>query len=297
MTAGLLSLPPELLWWIAEYLPKPARYVLRTSCRDFFRLLQHQTTWDTEEQKNEAKNLLQRDLFCESCLQPRAKKWRLHKPLWCSGCKDHHVRLLFSAKQRKKRRQERVCIGREGGVWLCDHIYLQWSDLEQQHSEVNPYFSNVGCNCHTLTATVDNISGGRTYSLSLSGSITMASEPDLNMAHLDGLLCPHVILEGDWRTLPMQMVSEQLQRHHQCWLCGRTTHWQDTGGRLKASVDWTINGLKKPTDLKWLKALDLSDIFSVDETRGITWCEESSCMLYQPRHRAAALIREVRRGL
>ncbi|KAF5012856.1 hypothetical protein FDECE_1146 [Fusarium decemcellulare] len=55
----------------------------------------------------------------------KTKDW-----LYCSACNLDHPSAVFSATERVK--QQRICIGRQGYVRLCDHEVVTWADLEAQ---------------------------------------------------------------------------------------------------------------------------------------------------------------------
>lgn len=48
----------------------------------------------------------------------------------CAGCNSHHTRYAFSHTQRQKKPLDRVCIGREGTLRLCEHVSIGWADIE-----------------------------------------------------------------------------------------------------------------------------------------------------------------------
>lgn len=75
--------------------------------------------------------------YCADC-----QRLRMNKTLWaakvsrftverlyCSGCGVFHPVALFSAAQRQVRDEERICIGREGYVRLCNHKVVTWHDI------------------------------------------------------------------------------------------------------------------------------------------------------------------------
>jgi hypothetical protein len=85
----------------------------------------------------EVKALLQKDAFCQPCQAAimagdSGRGWtRLRQPLYCGGCKRHHPTILFSVGQRWNTDEQRVCIGREGHVRVCQHKTLSWSDVAE----------------------------------------------------------------------------------------------------------------------------------------------------------------------
>jgi len=120
----------------------------------------------TANQREEFNALLDRDAYCADCRAARddSEVWearinRLVKTyLHCSGCDADHPACLFSARERERGRRletktelgrrpgnnlnpndshpegeeeegedpERVCIGREGHMRLCQHGYVPW---------------------------------------------------------------------------------------------------------------------------------------------------------------------------
>jgi hypothetical protein len=83
------------------------------------------------------KLILQNDLLCEPCRQFRKCGDRdlvlasFQEQMYCSGCRSHHPRIFFSEAQRAIEKDERVCIGREGHIRLCQHLVLTWSTIEK----------------------------------------------------------------------------------------------------------------------------------------------------------------------
>ena len=87
--------------------------------------------------------LLHRDVaeYCADCRGKRkSKEWsglldRLTKEyLYCAACQTKHPVGLFSAAQRQELEhydQQRVCIGQEGHVRICEHKVLKWSEIIQ----------------------------------------------------------------------------------------------------------------------------------------------------------------------
>ena len=68
--------------------------------------------------------------LCRGCVDFRTsggfagvRNWFSAK-VYCSGCRAEHDAIYFSAEQRVTR--ERVCIGREGRLLLCDHTWMNW---------------------------------------------------------------------------------------------------------------------------------------------------------------------------
>lgn len=52
------------------------------------------------------------------------------KLLHCAGCDSYHPRNAFSHTQRRPSSENRICIGREGQLQLCEHVSISWADIE-----------------------------------------------------------------------------------------------------------------------------------------------------------------------
>lgn len=93
---------------------------------------------------DEAASRLRRDLLCVNCQRgyTNSKKHGLsvvckfstyegdNQWLHCSGCEVDHLSTIFSTEEAKKPCNERVCIGRQGYVRLCEHEVIKWTDIE-----------------------------------------------------------------------------------------------------------------------------------------------------------------------
>lgn len=80
--------------------------------------------------------LLNRDELCEGCLAAKTVPDRqrrlaglLDTYLHCSGCRADRAACLFSAVERRKPQSQRVCIGHEGYIRICEHTTVQWSAI------------------------------------------------------------------------------------------------------------------------------------------------------------------------
>lgn len=89
---------------------------------------------------------LHKDLegFCGDCRASRlAPSWArrvdrlLGEQLWCSGCQKKHRRIQFSQDQRRAPRTNRVCIGREGHIRLCEHRVITWDDIRSAAKQLS----------------------------------------------------------------------------------------------------------------------------------------------------------------
>ncbi|KAK1690448.1 hypothetical protein BDP55DRAFT_756193 [Colletotrichum godetiae] len=71
--------------------------------------------------------------FCRHCKDNSKRSSQKYRagisPLYCSGCRRGHPSSLFSAKQRQKESNKRICIGREGHIRLCEHKTFGWDEL------------------------------------------------------------------------------------------------------------------------------------------------------------------------
>ncbi|KAM7196859.1 hypothetical protein V8F20_006826 [Naviculisporaceae sp. PSN 640] len=87
-------------------------------------------------------SLLERDAYCHGCRAARnARDWQARVTaltrtyLHCSACHTDHPACLFSASERKKMWQVRVCIGHQGYLPLCKSTRITWSMLHDAAEE------------------------------------------------------------------------------------------------------------------------------------------------------------------
>lgn len=79
--------------------------------------------------------------MCDDCAELRRDppstntlSTAIYTPAICSGCKTAHLAFLFSHLERQKRDQ-RVCIGRQGHIRLCAHRKISYADVTQIFSK------------------------------------------------------------------------------------------------------------------------------------------------------------------
>ncbi|KAK7996105.1 hypothetical protein PG991_015572 [Apiospora marii] len=70
------------------------------------------------------------ELHSDSAVYQRAVD-RMYTPMRCSGCRILHPAFLFSRRERHKKADQRICIGREGHIRVCAHKTINWEDVEQ----------------------------------------------------------------------------------------------------------------------------------------------------------------------
>ncbi|CAG9975501.1 unnamed protein product [Clonostachys byssicola] len=165
----LCQLPEKILIGIMKLLDPLDMQCLRRACRLFLRLYcdasfadshdvqgfwhwmsgyQHWLSPDTSYwPKKSGPTLisrLERDVqhLCGSCRSMRAKSdWPSRvkeldtESLYCWGCKKHHPSVLFSPYERKKK-DDRICIGRQGHIRLCDHKVVTWDMVSKAAAQL-----------------------------------------------------------------------------------------------------------------------------------------------------------------
>ncbi|RMJ02469.1 hypothetical protein CDV36_015262 [Fusarium kuroshium] len=136
----MYSAPDEILLMAMRYLDdedKAAFFSLRQVSRPGGRR-------GDPVQLDEAASRLRRDLLCASCQRgysnrkshglSAACKFGTHEQdkewLHCSGCKVDHRSTVFTSEEKMKPQNERLCIGRQGYVRLCEHEVITWTDIE-----------------------------------------------------------------------------------------------------------------------------------------------------------------------
>lgn len=60
--------------------------------------------------------------------------------VYCSGCKLWHPKLAFSPAQQREGPNERICIGREGVLRVCEHLSIPWTDIEARIAQARVAF-------------------------------------------------------------------------------------------------------------------------------------------------------------
>ncbi|KPM43918.1 hypothetical protein AK830_g2612 [Neonectria ditissima] len=91
--------------------------------------------WPNSFLLNEMKKRLLRDRFCAPCLREHVSnsldKGIVEDYIHCAGCECHHLSTNFSAAEKAKPSIERICIGRQGFIRICEHQAVTWDDVEQ----------------------------------------------------------------------------------------------------------------------------------------------------------------------
>ncbi|MBE3046667.1 F-box-like domain-containing protein [Candidatus Bathyarchaeota archaeon] len=154
-------LPDELLLHILDRIGDDVvtLYCLRRVSRTFRRLIYEpriwkcmrsmisfECTWLLEREPRRCiQQRLRRDGMCYECRSKGAsvpaenrRHAMIHRFLFdgwpgrihCSSCGTHHDAQLFSSCDEKLYGPGRGCLGCQGAVRLCEHVYLPWSDIE-----------------------------------------------------------------------------------------------------------------------------------------------------------------------
>ncbi|KAK2774377.1 hypothetical protein CKAH01_03610 [Colletotrichum kahawae] len=155
----LCGLPDHILLNIMRRLDLIAICQLRRASREFLRLFSshefekwwykgsdYEFLWASPVLAPGSVNALKfgaMSAFCAPCYANRNlsgwKQFNARCQLYCSGCKKHHTASLFSAAERNKAPVERICIGREGYIRLCEHKTFNWDDFVRASSEASKF--------------------------------------------------------------------------------------------------------------------------------------------------------------
>lgn len=109
---------------------------------------------ELEEHRDE----LLREMYCTACYEARQSR-AMGNPcpelefLHCSACGSDHLATLFSATDRRKPAESRVCIGRQGSLKLCEHVSLSWDDIEKWNDKGDKVVSTCKHPCHAFRST------------------------------------------------------------------------------------------------------------------------------------------------
>ena len=171
---ALFSLPEELLLQIMRYLDPGSLRLLRQSSAVFCRLFGDKSVlkFHDETPKNTfvrfatgrltameqevASRNLQRDMYCDLCLQTRnASDWdmrlaKLQEKLFCDGCQKDHARFFFfffpeNIQIHEEGRGQLLCVGRLGWVTLCSHSTPQTTTAWRTIENISGYRDNTVC--------------------------------------------------------------------------------------------------------------------------------------------------------
>ncbi len=119
-------LPPELIYEISKYLSMAGLMALRITSR---RLLSLINCSGSDGDLDEFHGLLRRGRFFTACEMDRAGN--LHPShMLCSSCMVSHERNLFSPIQKLVANEDRVCIGLERRLLLCEHKSFTFKELQ-----------------------------------------------------------------------------------------------------------------------------------------------------------------------
>lgn len=172
----LLMLPNEILIQIMKSLRLYDLLRLRNVSRQFLYLFSlpdfqwaHEEPWvgdiwqPADRRRRERASFRMetlKQMYCIKCLAMRKKRARGRTApeleyVHCSGCgSDHHAR-LFSAAQLRAHPSERVCIGREGKINLCQHVSIDYEKLQsllrQWQGKLNKEIVVCDHPCHNMS--------------------------------------------------------------------------------------------------------------------------------------------------
>ncbi|KAH0437921.1 hypothetical protein CcaCcLH18_03597 [Colletotrichum camelliae] len=153
----LCGLPDHILLNIMRRLDLTAICQLRRASREFLRLfsshefekwwykgIDYEFLWASPVPAPGSVDALKfgaTSAYCAPCFANRNPSgWKRSKArceLYCSRCKQLHTASLFSAAERNKAPVERICIGREGYIRLCEHKTFNWDDFVRVSSEAS----------------------------------------------------------------------------------------------------------------------------------------------------------------
>ncbi|KAF2262956.1 hypothetical protein CC78DRAFT_534368 [Lojkania enalia] len=133
----LHQLPAELLLHIRDvtYEYPDAIFAMRLVARDFYPIFEPPFIIGLEE-RNSFKAGLRRDAISWH------SRWERYKGLpnlsiaTCSACKSRHPKSKFPAKELEKAPEERVCIGAEKFIQLCEHHTFSLNDIRDAGENV-----------------------------------------------------------------------------------------------------------------------------------------------------------------
>lgn len=207
-------LPPELILEITKYLSLSSALSLGYTCRTFRQTVEARVEdldylidmqsflRGLKESEGERKLVLERLAFL--CMLERDGQLSASKAV-CSGCKTTHQKSLFSSTALQQMPRRRVCLGREGRLWICPHRIWDYAQLrEVQKQGYRPVGSMAQCGCPNGEVSVhypsNDFPATEIYSLSIYYSVlAMPRGSELHIASIRKALsalgvnvCPHL---------------------------------------------------------------------------------------------------------
>ncbi|KAI4602090.1 hypothetical protein KJ359_010956 [Pestalotiopsis sp. 9143b] len=155
----LHRMPEELLIMVVSNLRPVGQELLKRTCRKMLRICSDRVVrekhlsehWQSrlrnaggsfreyhlflnDQETAMLRDILMRDSLCSPCREFRGDTQRFRRaiematrPMKCSLCRLKHPALLFSEKELPK--DNRVCIGQQGHVSVCEHNKTGWLDI------------------------------------------------------------------------------------------------------------------------------------------------------------------------
>ena len=206
--------PPELILEISKYLSLSSALSLSYTCRRFRQtvdakledldyLIDMQSFLkDPKESQGQRKIVLERLAFL--CLLERDGRLSASKAV-CGGCKTTHNNSLFSSTALQKRPHQRLCMGREGRLWICPHRiwdHAQLREVQKQGGKATGSAALCGCPNGEVFFDHQSINSPPTATYSLSIYYPVLAMPQGSVFHTASLkkalvalgvdICPHL---------------------------------------------------------------------------------------------------------
>ncbi len=285
-SSPLARLPIEILELILQYDIAPSGLqALGITCRRLYLDTSLAKAQLEEDEKRKLHTLLQRDHLQTLCILERSRQGPSSRAV-CSGCVKTHGKLLFTLRQLKQPPEARVCVGREGVLWVCAHLSLSWDELRNSLRQslvpyshwsptIDPCCFGPLLSYRSNRDSVQVLCLDRVWDLLLLPSGKFASSAKVKAA-LEGLdipLCPHVCT-SDLRCVVLYDPSRFTKRSYGycsqyspiCARCDVHVWYRYSRARssIPVSDSWwnlgihvvnTIGRLKEATDPKWLSAM------------------------------------------
>lgn len=211
-------LPQELIIKIIPYLPLSSALSLSYTCKTFRQAIEatiedlaysidiHSFLKGLKESDDERRVRLERLKFL--CMLERDERLSAAKAI-CCGCMMTHNVSLFSSAALQQRPCQRLCMGREGRLWICPHriwYHAQLQEVEKQGRKASQCAAECGCpNGEVLVSSTSKVPPSmETYTLFVfypiltmpKSSAFRISSVERALAAFDVNICPHMRL-GD----------------------------------------------------------------------------------------------------
>lgn len=233
------------------------------------------------------------------------------------GCGSEHRAHLFSAEQRQRPDDERICIGREGRIQLCEHVSFGWDDVRRRSRKARggPMVARCDHSSHELplpglpAQCARFMSPKAEFWRNKTGSIVVRLSMESHICLADEAAAEMRFEEARWLTSATWWPRSALWDSKSLFtgarrgeVRARETYWfghgdntqflmrvrrcKEEGGAPACAtftVERTVVIHRGPWDAQWRSALDPWTYRQSEDAdmEGVSWCSDASCRSHE----------------